>query len=140
MYFKDYPFLSNFYECKIEWNGIVYPSVENAYQAQKCPELAMSFLDITPNKAKNFGKKVRVRQDWDDIKLRLMFDLVKQKFQDPELLAKLRGIKGPIVEHNWWHDNYWGACTCDKCRSKTKFNRLGSILEWIRDKDVNTNN
>ena len=32
-------FLSNFYECKIKYEGIEYPSVENAYQASKTNDI-----------------------------------------------------------------------------------------------------
>ena len=136
MYFKDYPFLSNFHPCEITYEGITYHSVENAYQAQKCPERASEFIDISAKDAKNLGKKVEVRPDWDNIKLRIMWDLVHQKFEDPDLLSQLQSVPSPIVEHNWWHDNYWGACTCDKCRDIPGLNWLGKILEDIKEKSM----
>lgn len=133
MYFKYFPFLSNFHPCEIEYNGLKYHSVENAYQAQKCPERANEFVDITPFKAKQLGKNVEVRPDWDDVKLRIMWDLVHQKFSDPELLKQLKAVNESIVEHNWWHDNYWGDCTCDKCKNITGQNWLGKILEDLKN-------
>jgi ribA/ribD-fused uncharacterized protein len=133
MFFKDFPFLSNFHPCTIVYNGLNFPSVENAYQAQKCPERAIEFVNITANKAKCLGKKVQVRPDWDDVKLKIMWDLVHQKFEDKELLRQLKLIDEPIVEHNWWHDNYWGVCTCNECRNKESHNWLGRILEDIKE-------
>jgi ribA/ribD-fused uncharacterized protein len=133
MYFKDYPFLSNFHPCKIIYNNVEYPSVENAYQAQKCPERSQEFINISAKDAKNLGKKVEVRPDWDEIKLKIMWDLVHQKFEDPQLLSQLKAIKEPIAEHNWWHDNYWGICTCDKCKDVPAHNWLGKILENIKN-------
>ena len=132
MYFKDYPFLSNFHPCRIQYGGIIYPSVENAYQAQKFPELAEEFVNISAKDAKNLGKKVDVRPDWEDVKLRIMWDLVQQKFTYRDLRMKLKSVKEPIVEHNWWHDNYWGVCTCDKCKNVEAKNWLGKILEHIK--------
>ena len=61
MYFKDCPFLSNFHPCEIQYGGIIYPSVENAYQAQKCPERAEEFVNISARDAKNLGKLMFVR-------------------------------------------------------------------------------
>lgn len=37
-----------------------------------------------------------------------------------------------IVEGNYWHDNYWGNCTCDKCKNIEGQNKLGKILMKIR--------
>ena len=68
-----------------------------------------------------------------EVKLRVMWDLVHQKFEDPELLSQLKAIKEPIIEHNWWHDNYWGICTCDKCRDVKATNWLGKMLENIKN-------
>lgn len=133
MLFKDFPFLSNFHPCNITYNNIVFPSVENAYQAQKCPERANEFIDIPANKAKRLGSKVSIRADWDDVKLRIMWDLVHQKFEDENLLKQLKAIDEPIIEHNWWHDNFWGTCICDECKNKEKHNWLGKILEDIKE-------
>ena len=67
MYFKDYPFLSNFHPCNITYNDITYPSVENAYQAQKCPERANEFINISAKDAKKLGREVEVRETFNNI-------------------------------------------------------------------------
>lgn len=33
----EYSFLSNFHKCKVEFEGMTYPSVEHAFQAAKNP-------------------------------------------------------------------------------------------------------
>ena len=38
----EYEFLSNFYPCRIVYNGITYPSVEHAYQDRKSTRLNSS--------------------------------------------------------------------------------------------------
>ena len=35
----EFAFLSNFWECEVEFDGIVFPSVEHAYQAAKTHEV-----------------------------------------------------------------------------------------------------
>jgi hypothetical protein len=35
-----------------------------------------------------------------------------------------------LTESNWWHDNFWGVCTCNKCKDGE--NNLGKILMDIR--------
>lgn len=40
MYFRgEYDFLSNFYKCNVEHEGVIYSSVENAFQAAKTLDL-----------------------------------------------------------------------------------------------------
>ena len=43
-----------------------------------------------------------------------------------------------LVEGNYWHDNYFGFCYCEKCSQLPKHNQLGKILMRIREelKDV----
>jgi hypothetical protein len=37
-----------------------------------------------------------------------------------------------LIEGNWWHDNFYGSCTCNKCVNKGE-NNLGKILMKIRE-------
>ena len=37
-----------------------------------------------------------------------------------------------LIKGNYWHDNYWGACSCQACSHKEKNNYLGQILMGIR--------
>lgn len=142
--FKDeYEFLSNFYRCTIILDGITYGNVEEAFQASKVlgstPEETylkrIRFAGIGPGKAKRLGRTCELREDWDSIKDEVMLQLVRQKFYtNTDLAYKLINTGNSIIiEGNWWHDNYWGDCKCDKCISKVGKNKLGMILMQIRN-------
>lgn len=125
-----YRFLSNFWPCSIGYYGIVYPSVENAYQALKCvdPEDRRRFVDATPGLAKSLGKTVELRPDWDLVKLFFMRELVAQKFRnDEDLKVRLKNTGDQeLVEGNTWGDKFWGVC---KGQGQ---NHLGKILMEVR--------
>lgn len=126
----EYRFLSNFYPCKVVFDSITYDSVEHAYQAPKTLDLARRELirdASTPGVAKRLGSKVKLRDDWEVVKCRIMYDLLKQKFRDPELRRKLLATGAhKLVEGNTWGDTYWG-----KCNGVGK-NYLGKLLMYIR--------
>lgn len=134
-FMDEYRFLSNFWPAEVVYMDLVFPSVENAYQAAKCKfEYDMLiFTRLTAGDAKKRGRAVEMRDDWDDVKTLVMNDLVAQKFRDPKLRYKLKNISGPIIEGNYWHDNYWGKCICSRCSTRVAQNKLGCILMDIRD-------
>lgn len=132
-------FLSNFYPCDINIDGIHYPSVEHAFQAMK----SCSYLErlkvaqaATPDKAKYLGRRIKLRNDWEDIKNNIMEKCLRKKFSEknPHLMKKLKDTnKEELIEGNVWHDNYWGDCKCQKCQNKTGLNNLGKLLMKIRE-------
>lgn len=135
MYFKGkYYFLSNMYPCdiaaQIDEKQYKFSCVEAAFQASKCPNRSSEFVSLNGYEAKKLGKRVELRNDWDEIKVGLMKELVKQKFSKPNLLAKLKSITDEIVETNNWGDTFWG-----KCYGKGQ-NILGKILMEIRDSAI----
>jgi ribA/ribD-fused uncharacterized protein len=122
--------LSNFWSCFIEYNGVTYPSVENAYQAAKCKSRSdrAKFLYIKSSEAKRLGRIVAMRGDWEKAKLDVMYKLVKQKFERYlELRELLLGTHSyEIQEGNWWGDTFWGTVN-----GKGE-NHLGKILMRVR--------
>lgn len=127
----EYRFLSNFYESPVEFEGHTYPSVEHAFQAAKTLDederAKIRNLD-TPGKAKRAGKKVKLREDWDGVRVLVMGELVRRKFEDPELRAQLLATgSAPLEEGNTWGDRFWGTC------GGKGENNLGRILEAVRD-------
>lgn len=130
--FRDeYFFLSNFYLCDILYNGLKYGSVEAAFQAQKVTNLKdqVPFTQMTPGQAKKYGRKVKLRKDWEEVKLGIMEEIIREKFKyDPELTKMLleTGDK-ELIEGNNWNDTFWGVCK-DKGE-----NHLGKILMKIRE-------
>lgn len=131
-----YKFLSNFWLCKIVMEGIVYASVEHAYQASKTTDSAIRKRIATSNnpaQAKRMGRTLELREEWSDADFRLgtMSMLIEQKFNSlthPELAQKLKDTAPrELIEGNWWGDTYWGVC---KGRGE---NHLGKILMRIRE-------
>lgn len=126
----DKRWLSNFTKCRVELDGVIYPSTENAYQAAKTVILSerKSFEYVAPGKAKRLGKKVTLRSDWGKVKIRIMMDLNKQKYsKEPFKSLLLDTGDCEIQEGNIWGDTFWGVCN-GKGR-----NSLGKIIMKIRE-------
>ena len=91
-YFRgEYEFLSNFYPTKVVFDGITYYNAESAYQAQKCflQTDRLRFALLSADEAKRLGQKIEIRSDWDEIKYRVMEQVVYAKFaQNPVLIYK----------------------------------------------------
>ncbi len=130
----EYAFLSNFFpvEGGVEYEGVMYPTVENAFQAAKTlnVEERRPFETVPPALAKRMGKKVELRPNWDYERVQIMKQLVRGKFTNQALGEALANTGDEeLVEGNTWHDNYWGNCTCGKRRTcGTGLNWLGRIL------------
>jgi ribA/ribD-fused uncharacterized protein len=129
----EYRWLSNFARADIELDQLVYPSVENAYQAAKFLDhsVRLGFTSITAHEAKVRGRDRdtgEIRPNWDSIKLRVMEYLLLQKFTHYTEHGKKLIATGNcnIVEGNTWNDTYWGVC---KGRGH---NHLGNLIMKIR--------
>ncbi len=135
---NDYYFLSNFYPCRVVYEGFEYLSTEAAFQAAKTLDAAqrMPFREMTAAESKRAGKLIPLRANWDIVRNQIMEDILKIKFSTWEHLnKKLIETKGTyLIEGNWWNDNYWGFCFCDKCKGIPKTNMLGQLLMKVRDK------
>lgn len=132
---NEFRFLSSFYPVPhgVLLDGVLYPSVEHAYQAAKLrPEKRLKHIDrsAAPGQVKRASRtndfKVDVRDDWDEIKLEVMKDLVRQKFVPGSDLAEKLLATGdqPIVEGNNWGDSFWGV----SLKTGEGQNHLGKIL------------
>ena len=120
----EYRWLSNFYPCSIIYDEITYPSTEHVFQAFKSDD-AEDHIRISQlakaNEAKKAGRKLKIREDWDSVKDGIMKEILSIKFSDPKLRQLLLDTGDiPLIEGNYWHDNYWGVCTCEKCKGKGK--------------------
>jgi ribA/ribD-fused uncharacterized protein len=141
-------FLSNFYPCEIKYQGIKYPSVEHYYVAMKINTYQIIdgkqyTLDDareliakipTAGQVKRLGRnKLQLRSDWEDVKLSIMEGGLRQKYaKDPLRQMLLDTGDAILIEGNFWHDNFFGSCTCPKCGNKGQ-NNLGKLLMQIRD-------
>lgn len=134
----QYAFLSNFYSSPFIYEGIVYPTNEHFFQAMKTldiDERKKIAAAETPGKAKRMGRAVKLRPDWEKVKVYYMELGLRLKFADQELAQKLIDTDDEeLVEGNWWHDNIWGSCMCDKCIHIPGRNMLGMLLMDLRKK------
>lgn len=132
----QYRFLSNFYVWAMNYEGIAYPTVEHAFQAAKAENKRVRRIFAAledPGDAKLLGRAIRVREDWDDVKIQVMRDLLKIKFSNEALMLILTDTRGnDLIEGNYWHDNFWGDCGCPKCEGVAGQNNLGKLLMEVR--------
>jgi len=126
----EYHFLSNFYPSSSTLEGRVYPTVEHALQAAKSlnPEDRESIRKAaSPSIAKQLGRQVTLREDWEQVKVGIMLDLLRQKFSDPALRSGLRKTgDAELIESNAWGDRFWGMC------DGRGSNMLGILLMTVR--------
>ena len=131
----EHRFLSNFWPSYLSYDGLLYPTVEHAYQAAKIKD-----TDIrkqirncdTPAAAKEFFDKngLRPADDWTvSKKLNVMEQLLSIKFSGKEPLlikALLSTGDAELVEGNNWNDQFWGVC------NNKGENNLGKLLMKVR--------
>jgi ribA/ribD-fused uncharacterized protein len=126
-----YRFLSNFYPSVVRFEGMNYPTVEHAFQAAKTAdpdERANIYYAASPGQAKRLGRQVALRDDWEDVKLTIMLDLLRSKFAHRGIRAQLAATgERELIEGNYWGDTFWGVC-----EGKGE-NHLGKLLMKVRD-------
>lgn len=129
-----YRWLSNFERCDVLYKGIIYPSSESAYQAQKLSPTRSGikarkvFAKLDARDAKTMGNVIQLREDWDDIKLEEMEGIVRAKMMSPQFKSRLLDTgEMEIIESNHWGDTFWGTYNGEG------ENHLGKIIMKIRD-------
>lgn len=135
---KGNNFLSNFYPCIIKYKRITYKSSEAAYMSEKQRELKWKeyCASATPAEIKKKSKSIKLRDNWEQIKIQVMFDVLRLKFQIPELREKLLATGDQHIEEgNTWSDTFWGV----DLETGVGRNFLGRILMHIREEIKLTN-
>jgi len=132
-FFEDYRFLSNFHVHTIYYEGLLYPSTENAYQAAKYSDefVKRKFTTISPADAKKLSRELTLPPAeiaiFDAKKLRIMYEVNMLKYTDYELRKMLLSTGERYLEEtNYWGDRFWGYC-----HGKGD-NHLGLILMDLR--------
>lgn len=122
----DYRWLSNFSPM-----GGCFPTAEHHYQARKArtPYDAIYVMSApTPNLAKHRGRAIHVREDWEEIKLDVMYDILILKFSiEPVQTMLIETGNAELIEGNTWGDTFWGVC-----KGKGD-NYLGELLMCVRE-------
>lgn len=130
----EYGEFSNFSKHPFEADGVMWPTSEHYFQAQKFDDKDyQEKIRTTPSAmiAARLGRsrKVPIRSDWEETKDEVMFRAVLAKFQTHAELKELLLSTGQeeIVEKTS-KDYYWGCGT-----DGTGKNMLGKILMRVRD-------
>ncbi len=124
-----YRWLSNFWPAEVHFEGLVYPTTENAYQASKTLDknIRQEFVTMTPGQAKRRGQEIEIHDDWERRKIDIMFSLNLRKFSKADLGKRLAETgDAEIIEGNTWDDTFWGVC------EGVGENNLGIILMRLR--------
>ena len=114
----EYRFLSNFAPSRMRVHGKYYDTAEHFFQSLKTldpREQEWVRLAPTPGLAKKCGKKVTLRDDWDEVLCcKFLNSILRQQLIDTG--------DQELIEGNWWGDTYWGVC------KGIGQNKLGKLL------------
>lgn len=90
----------------------------------KCPSRANEFYLLDPSEAKRLGRRVKLREDWEEVKELVMYEICYHKFsQNPDIRKMLLDTgDAELIEGNTWGD-----------KIGVGENRLGKILMRIRN-------
>lgn len=130
----EYGFLSNFHRCDVLFEGEIYPSSENAYMAAKTTDATIraKFQDwnFSSAEAKKLGRSIKLRPNWEELKLDIMSSIVEDKFRrNSDIQQRLLDTGDRYLEEtNWWNDRFYGV----DMRSGIGENHLGKILMKVR--------
>jgi ribA/ribD-fused uncharacterized protein len=131
----EFDFLSNFYEHIVVIDGESYATNEHAFQALKTDdptERKMVRDAPSPGEAKQRGSQVTLRRIWNTERLAVMERVVRAKFTDGELAAKLLATGNrELIEGNTWNDRFWGCVEAHDGTWQGQ-NNLGNSLIRIR--------
>jgi ribA/ribD-fused uncharacterized protein len=118
---------SNFYMRPFTLYGKRWLSVEHCFQAQKTFDEGLQEAIRHcryPWEAKRMGRSVKLREDWEEVKDRIMGTILYTKFEQNEDLRELLLSTGDANLHeDSPTDYYWGRRGVD---------RLGKILMEVR--------
>jgi N-glycosidase YbiA len=129
-----YGYLSNFSDHLVKMDHIEWLTAEHAYQAQKFIS-GSEWYDLirdakTPNEVKRLSHRpdAPLREDWIEIKVSIMRQVIKAKFdQNPDILKKLLSSGSrELIEDSY--DRFWG-----NGKNGSGENQLGRVLMEYRD-------
>ena len=124
--------LSNYSRHPVETRLGGFPTAVAAYEAEKCPT-DLRYVNLqknadSPIASKYYGRVVRPRRDWMDVRVGIMYDIVLRKFsQNKDARQNLlnTGLRPLIFRTD--ADSFWG----DGVNGKGK-NMLGKIMNKVR--------
>jgi ribA/ribD-fused uncharacterized protein len=140
----DTRFLSNFYLTEVEFEGHIYPSSEHAYMSAKSDEKVeidgktynwkeyCRRKDVRPGKIKGESRFLTLPDNWDTLKLDVMYRCLVSKFSKEPLRGWLLATGTQIIQEGNWHgDKFWGVDL--RVTPNVGENNLGKLLMRVRD-------
>lgn len=136
--------LSNLYPCQLRVNGMLFKSVEHAYQFERCihhncREKAEEIRrEPDPLKVMQSCKLIEDNEEWTYKKVSIMENLLRHKAdQCPMFIETLKRTTNHRLVENTWNPFWGSACNfVEPCVWTGQFkgaNHLGQMLEYIRD-------
>lgn len=114
-YSSEHVYCSNFFPCKVKYDGNIFTSAEHAFQTHKVKttgniELVNEMLSMSdPYKIKNIGDGTKVKKDWTESEETVLDEILQAKFdQNPKLKIKLLQ-DGYASYHEMTTDRKWGT-------------------------------
>ena len=135
-----YPF-DNFSSFKVEWNGYLFSSVEEAYQAASFMGSDEELVDkIKKSHSADEAQRIayanrdKRREDWDDVKVSIMEELLRLKIeQNPYVKKKLLQTGDYMIVEDSPKDDFWGWGP-----NRNGQNNLGKL--WMKLREELKNN
>ena len=135
-YPREFYCLDNFSSFMVNYNGLIYPTAEHAYQASKFMkpdnELVKQIQEcFSAHEAQKIAQvnKDKQRSDWDEVKLSIMEELLRLKLdQNPYVKKKLLQTVGREIVEDSPKDSYWGWG-----KERDGLNQLGKLWMKLRE-------
>ena len=110
-----YP-LDNFSSFKVNWNGYIYSSLEEAYQAasfmgssEELVELVKKSHSADEAQRIAYANRDKQRKDWNEVKLYIMEELLRLQIdQNPYVKKKLLETNNYMIVEDSPKDSFWG--------------------------------
>lgn len=137
-----YP-LDNFSSFKVEWNGHLYASVEEAYQAASFMGSDEELVEkVKKSHSAHEAQKIVIdnkdkqRPDWNEVKVSIMEELLRLKIeQNPYVKKKLLQTEDYLIVEDSTKDDFWGWGP-----NRDGFNQLGKLWMKLREEIRNQEN
>lgn len=135
-YPREFYCLDNFSSFKVEYDGYLYSSNEEAYQTigflESAEDIAQQIKNShSAHEAQKiaYENKDKRRKDWDEIKVDVMEKLLRAKIeQNPYVKKKLLETKGYMIVEDSPKDSFWGWGP-----NRDGENHLGKLWMKLRD-------
>ena len=140
-YPREFYTFDNFSSFKVEWNGYLFASVEEAYQAasfmgsdEELVEKIKKSHSADEAQRIAYANRDKRREDWDDVKISIMEELLRLKIeQNPYVKKKLLQTEDYMIVEDSPKDDFWGWGP-----NRNGQNNLGKL--WMKLREELKNN